>query len=277
MHYDRIAAAIRYLREEAPRQPPLAEVAAYVHLSPAHFQRIFTAWAGVSPKQFARTLTVAYAKRLLDREDSPSLFDVAQASCLSSTSRLHDAFVRLEAMTPGEYRSGGASLSITHAYAKTRFGQTLIARTPRGICHLSFGEDRAAMLAMLQDRYPGAQHNEGQLEEDQSQALALIDGAAADPARPLAVHVGGTPFQFQVWRALLDIAPGRIETYGSLGGRLGRPRAAQAIGNAVGANRIAWLIPCHRVLRGDGKLGGYAWGEDRKAAMLGLEWSADEG
>ena len=282
MSYDRVAAAIRYLRAEAPRQPPLAEVAAHVHLSPEHFQRVFTNWAGVSPKHFARTLTVDHAKRLLATGPaSPSLFDVADEVGLSSPSRLHDSgagplhpipsCVRLEAMTPGEYRSGGAGLDVGYAFAKTRFGDAMIASTKRGICTLAFGEDLPAALRVLRKRYPAARLHERSVSDEQRYAMDLVDGMAAEPGRPLALHVGGTAFQHQVWRALLEIAPGTATTYGRIGAQLGKPGAGQAIGGAVGANRVAWLIPCHRVLRGDGGLGGYAWGEERKAAMLGVE------
>ncbi len=272
LDYARAAAAIRYLREEAPRQPSLAEVAAQVHLSPAYFQRLFTAWAGLSPKQFARTLTVEYAKRLLaDRHDQPSLFTVTDQVRLSSPSRLHDAFVRLEAVTPGEFASGGNGVDIRYAFAETRFGESLIASTPRGICSLSFGEDKEQALQVLRKRYPCANLREEGLNEQQIIALNIVNGAAGAPAKPLSVHVQGSPFQVQVWRALLSIPCGEVTTYGQLGQTLGKPSAAQAIGGAVGANRIAWLIPCHRVLRSDGDLSGYTWGPERKAAMLGIE------
>ncbi len=272
LDYARAAVAIRYLRAEAPRQPTLAEVAAQVHLSPAHFQRLFTAWAGLSPKQFARTLTPEHAKQLLSgAAQPPSLFDVTGCVGPSSPSRLHDAFVRLEAVTPGESASGGAVVDIRYAFAKTRFGESLIASTPRSICSLSFGEDREAALRVLRKRYPRANLREDALSGQQTSALDLVNGGAADPTRPLAIHVQGSPFQVQVWRALLRIPHGEVATYGQIGKTLRRAGAAQAIGGAVGASRIAWLIPCHRVLRGDGHLSGYAWGNDRKSAMLGVE------
>ena len=282
LDYARVAQAIAYLRAAAPRQPSLTEVAAEVHLSPAHFQRRFTAWAGISPKQFARRLTVAYAKTLLApgsaSDAAPSLFTVAERAGLSSPSRLHEAFLRVEAMTPGEWRGGGAGARVAYAFAGTRFGESLIAATGRGICSLSFLADdgeaaRAEALAVLRKRYPHADLQAMATPTDvQRAALDIVDGAAADPTRPLALHLRGTPFQHQVWRALLTLAPGEADTYAGLAGRLGRSRgSAQAIGGAVGANRVAWLIPCHRVLRADGGLGGYAWGETRKAAMLAVE------
>ena len=277
LDYARVAAAIRYLRAEAPRQPNLAEVARQVHLSPEHFQRTFTAWAGLSPKQFARTLTLAHAKRLLRDADGPSLFDAADRLGLSSPSRLHDAFVRLEAMTPAEWRGGGAGAHVRWAAAKTRFGTAVVASTERGICSLTFLEDAndSAAVAALRRRYPHAVLAAAAPDDLQRRALAIVDGAAADPARQLALHVRGTPFQVQVWRALLEVAPsGGAITYARLAHRVGKPAGGRAVGAAVGANRVAWLIPCHRVLRATGELSGYAWGVERKAAMLGVESAA---
>lgn len=284
LDFARVAAAIRYLRAEAPRQPSLAEVAAQVHLSPAHFQRRFTAWAGLSPKQFARALSVDYAKQLLAGDDArASLFALSERAGYSSPSRLHDAFVHVEAMTPGEFRGGGAGATVRYAFAKTRFGESLIASTERGICSLAFfgggvevdradRVDRAeAALRTLRERYPRAELRGSGVDALQARALDVVNGAAADPAKPLALHVRGTPFQHQVWRALLAVGGGAATTYGALGASIGKAGAARAIGSAVGANRVAWLIPCHRVLRSSGEFGGYAWGEERKAAMLAVE------
>ena len=277
LDYERVADAIRFIRNRAPHQPSLTEVAAHVYLAPEHFQRTFTRWAGLSPKQFARTLTLEYARRLLAEPDAErSLFDVADAAGYSSPSRLHDAFVRLEAMTPGEWRS--RDTRIGWAFAKTRFGRALVAATDRGICSLSFvaadDSDGEEAVAVLRQRYPHAVLAEAPLGDLQRRALAVVDGAAADPATPLALHVRGTPFQVQVWRALLGAAPsGGATTYARLAARVGKPTGARAVGAAVGANRVAWLIPCHRVLRATGELSGYAWGVERKAAMLGVEVS----
>ena len=271
LEYARVAQAIRYLRAEAPRQPSLTELAAVVHLSPEHFQRQFTLWAGISPKQFARTLTVAYAKSLLTAPAAPSLFEVAAQAELSGPSRLHDAFVRLEAVTPGEFRSGGAGMEIGYAFAKTRFGDALIASTQRGICSLGFHEDAGEAWEVLRKRYPNATLTERLPDAQQRAALDLVDGAAADPTRPLALHLRGTDFQYQVWRALLSVPSGGATTYGAIGRELGLAAGAQAIGGAVGSNPVAWLIPCHRVLGSQGDLCGYAWGLERKCAMLGVE------
>lgn len=224
---------------------------------------------------YARTLTVEYAKQLLAGGDSqPSLFSVPDRVGPSSPSRRHDAFVRLDAVTPREWARDSSGVGIRYAFAKTRFGESLIASTPRGICSLSFGEDPKEMLSVLRKRYPHADINEAPLSAEQTYALDIIDGAAADPTRPLSLHVQGSPFQGQVWRALLGVESGAVTTYGQLGQTLGKTRAAQAIGGAVGANRVAWLIPCHRVLRSDGNLSGYAWGTERKAAMLIVEQAA---
>ncbi len=250
-------------------QPSLEQVARAVELSPAHFTRLFTRWAGISPKQYLRALTLERAKdELLAGRD---LLSTSQALGLSGPGRLHDLFVDIEAMTPGEYKRRGAGLEIRHAWTRTDFGLCHVAATQRGLCSVSFQDQQtAAPLEQLLADWPAAR-----LVEDQSvpvvldRALAAL--AAGDKPEAMRVMVRGTNFQVQVWRALLRIPLGFTLSYGELAAELGRPSGARAVGSAVGANRIGFLIPCHRVLRAGGALGGYRWGEPRKRAILAWE------
>lgn len=266
--YQRIESAIEYLHDHARAHPTLEEVAAHVDLSKFHFQRLFRRWAGVTPKQFLRVLTVDHAKDLL-RAGAPVLTTTWETG-LSSPGRLHDLFVTVEAMTPGEYASQGRGLGIDWGVHESPFGDCVIGRTDRGICRLRFlqaGDDPEADLAA---EWPGAalRHAPRRTRELAAQAF---DPAARDSLRPLPLLVRGSNFQIQVWRALLAIPEGSATTYGALARSLGDRGAARAVGTACGANRIAWLIPCHRVLRASGALGGYAWGLQRKRAMLAWE------
>ncbi|MBI2295312.1 MAG: methylated-DNA--[protein]-cysteine S-methyltransferase [Betaproteobacteria bacterium] len=267
--YERVARAIEYLRRHAANQPDLAAVASHVHLSEYHFQRLFTRWAGVSPKRFLQFLTVEHAKTRIAA--ARSALDLATDVGLSGPGRLHDLFVRLEAMSPGEFKSGGAGLRIGFGTYESPFGPCLIASTARGICALRFLEratEREA-AAILGKEWPQAG-----LELDEK-AARLLGERVFDPLRspdkPLALLVRGTNFQVQVWRALVSLPFGALTTYRDLAARIGRSSAARAVGTAVGANPIAWLIPCHRVIRESGELGGYRWGIERKAAILGWE------
>lgn len=271
--YRRIETAIEYLQANALAHPPLEEVAAHVGLSKFHFQRLFRRWAGVTPKQFLRVLTVDHAKDLL-RAGAPVLTTTFAAG-LSSPSRLHDLFVSVEAMTPGEYAAGGHALRIRWAVHDSPFGDCLIGATDRGICRLRFVDGDDDPEADLAAEWPGAA-----LRHDPRSTAPLARRAFAperhDPGRPLPLLLRGTNFQIQVWRALLAIPAGTAMTYGDLAAALGDPGAARAVGTACGANRIAWLIPCHRVLRASGALGGYAWGLPRKRAMLAWEGARAE-
>ena len=264
--YQRMADAIRYLLQHAADQPRLADVAAAVHLSEYHLQRLFTQWTGVSPKRFLQQLTVEAAKTALGSEQP--LQTLSYELGLSGSSRLHDLFVTLEAMTPGEYRQGGAGLVIHWSWGTSRFGPLLAATTPRGVCALQFLPDAASALAWLHTRWPQARlHAAG----DGHLALRRQLFEPLSPAQPLSLHLQGSNFQIQVWRALLSLPYGSLASYGQLATRLGKPGAARAVGNAVGANPVAWLIPCHRVIRAGGACGGYRWGETRKLALLGWE------
>jgi len=264
--YQRMADAIRYLLKHAADQPRLADVAAAVHLSEYHLQRLFTQWTGVSPKRFLQQLTVEAAKTGL--ATGLPLQTLAGDLGLSGSSRLHDLFVTLEAMTPGEYRQGGAGLAIRWSWGPSRFGPLLAASTPRGLCALQFAPDAASALACLQARWP---HAILQAASDGHQSLREQLFEPLSPAAPLSLHLQGSNFQIQVWRALLSLPYGSVASYGQLAQQLGKPGAARAVGNAVGANPVAWLIPCHRVIRAGGMCGGYRWGETRKLALLGWE------
>lgn len=265
--YRRIRAAIEYLEEHARSQPLLDEVAAHVGLSKYHFQRLFRRWAGVSPKQFLRVLTVDHAKDLL-RAGAPVLTTTFETG-LSSPGRLHDLFVALEAMTPGEYASLGDSLEIAWGVHPSPFGECLIGATSRGICRLRFLDAADDPEADLAAEWPGAQLR--QAPRRTSSYARQVFEPGESPRQTLPLLVRGTNFQVKVWRALLEIPQGSATTYGELAAAVGEPGAARAVGTACGANRIAWIIPCHRVLRGSGALGGYAWGLHRKRAMLAWE------
>jgi AraC family transcriptional regulator of adaptative response/methylated-DNA-[protein]-cysteine methyltransferase len=267
-NYERIGRAIAYLRRHAEEQPDLAAAARHVNLSEHHFQRLFTRWAGVSPKRFVQYLTVEHAKSRL--ASAGSVLDLAGAVGLSGPGRLHDLFVTLEAMSPGEYRAGGSGLAIRYGVHESPFGPALLAMTERGLCGMRFVEGDREGAAWLRRNWP-----EADLRQDAAATAPVVERIfqplASGAGRPLALLVKGSNFQVKVWRALLELPFGSVTTYGQIAARIGAPGSARAVGGAVGANPIAWLIPCHRVIRETGLLGGYRWGPDRKAAMLGWE------
>ncbi len=268
--YARIEKALLFLDGKFPDQPSLAEIAAHVHVSPFHFQRLFTRWAGLSPKRFLQFLKAGRAQRALDR--SPSLLEAAFAAGLSGPGRLHDLLVSVEAVTPGEYKRRGEGLEIAYGYHLTPFGECLLAVTSRGICALMFvvDGDRPAPLADLRRRWPGAR-----LVEDSAATrpfMARVFPQHAGPQRPpLPLYLKGTNFQVKVWEALLRIPEGRVIPYQELAAWMGRPRSTRAVANAVGQNPVGYLIPCHRVIRKMGALGGYHGGIGRKRALLAWE------
>lgn len=265
--YRQIAEAIAFLHQHHLEQPDLAAIARHVHLSEYHFQRLFTRWAGISPKRFLQNLTVDYAKAKI--AETQSLLELTENVGLSSLGRLHDLFVTLEAMSPGEFKSGGTGLEIRYGIHATPFGPCLLAKTTRGICNLHFLEapDRTTAELLLRAEWPGAILVVDQRgTEEESRRIF-----APNPDRPLALAVKGTNFQIQVWRALLQIPPGGLTTYQGLAEAIGRPTAARAVGNAIGRNPVGYLIPCHRVIRASGEWGGYRWGSARKTLLLGWE------
>lgn len=266
--YRRIADAIEYLRTHAAARPDLAAVASHAGLSEHHFQRLFTRWAGVSPKRFLQFLTVEDAKRRL--AETRNVLDLTADTGLSGAGRLHDLFVTLEALTPGEARAGGAGLTIRWGVHDTPFGRALIGVTGRGVCALHFVDDDATATQLLRAAWPHAtlRHDPAETAKTGKRIFAPL---SSRPREPLSVLVKGTNFQVQVWRALLALPAGAVVTYGGIAAALDMPGAARAVGAAAGANRIAYLIPCHRVIRASGILTGYRWGSARKAAMLGWE------
>lgn len=277
INYDRIEKAIQYLEENFQRQPELDEVAEKVHLSPFHFQRIFTDWAGISPKRFLQFLTVDFLKTKL--EQSKNMVEAADAAGLSSQSRVYDLFTTLEAVTPQEYKLKGSGIRIEYGMHETRFGLCLIGVTERGICWLSFmvGEDDPKMeLEKMKEHW----HN-SIFHQDQHLTFAFIDQIfshkEAEEQKKLHVFVKGTNFQVKVWEALLKIPLGDVITYQGIAQQIQSPKAMQAVGSAVGSNHIAYLIPCHRVIRKDGILGEYRWSSARKKSIIGWEMAKASG
>ncbi|HXR04353.1 MAG TPA: methylated-DNA--[protein]-cysteine S-methyltransferase [Verrucomicrobiae bacterium] len=306
--YGRIAQVIRFLDERHVEQPDLATLAGCAGLSRFHFHRLFSTWAGVTPKDFLQCLTLAHAKELLRAGES--ILDAALESGLSGPGRLHDLCVNLEAASPGEWKAGGAGWTISFGFAESPFGKCLIAESPRGVCHLSFveTENAKAAIAELQNEWPKAKWKRddsvatelaGKIFSLSSQKeeragvrrhqfkspcpdpLPAWAGRGSEPDRPSDSHsqpalrafVRGTPFQVRVWRALLQVEPGMLTSYGRLAGAIGKPAAARAVGAAVGQNPLAFLIPCHRVIRETGVMGDYHWGQIRKRAMIAWESS----
>ena len=263
--YDRIAEAISFIANRVNSQPTLQEIARHIHLSPFHFQRLFSRWAGVTPKRFLQVLTLERAKQLLS--EAKPLLEVSDSLGLSSGSRLYDHFVHLEAVTPGEYKKGGAGLSIEYGVHDTPFGKAFIAITPRGICSFAF-LDRMKTdghLIGLHKKWPHAM-----VHENCRRTLAFIRamfGKEIKLDHPVSLHVSGTNFQVSVWKALLQIPPAKVMSYSQVATAIGHPNSARAVGLAVGANPVALLIPCHRVIQQSSKLGGYHWGETRKQAI----------
>ncbi|MBL9131995.1 MAG: methylated-DNA--[protein]-cysteine S-methyltransferase [Verrucomicrobiaceae bacterium] len=264
--YERVARIIRYLDAHQKEQPGLDVLAAEAGLSESHFHRLFSRWAGVTPKDFLQCLTAENARERLRRGES--VLDAALGAGLSSPGRLHDLCVTLEAATPGEIKAGGEGWEIVAGFAETPFGLACIANGPRGLCHLAFveSEDRGPVeMAWPKARF---HWSNATVSEMAVQIFQAGKGTA------LKAFVRATPFQLRVWRALLRIPPGAAVSYGHLAKAIGSPKASRAVGTAVGANPLAYLIPCHRVIRETGIIGQYRWGHERKCVLLGWEWCA---
>ena len=266
--YERIARVIRFLDEHHTEQPTLETLAEQAGLSSFHFHRLFASWAGVTPKDFIQCLTFSHARDLLRRGES--VMNVALDAGLSGPGRLHDLCVNLEAASPGEIKSNGANLLITAGFTDTPFGNCLIGETPRGICHLSFIEikSREAATAELRRDWPNARVRWDDSAAARLAAIAFKPQGDEGKPQSLRAFVRGTAFQLRVWRALLQVPAGAVTSYSRLAETIDHPQAARAVGSAVGQNRLAFLIPCHRVIRETGVLGNYRWGETRKRAML---------
>ncbi len=270
--YDRIADAIHYLVAHREEQPELAEVAGITGLAPHHFQRLFTRWAGVSPKKFLQYMTLGDAKSRL--AGSASVLDAALDSGLSGPGRLHDLFVTINAATPGDFKARGAGLQFRYGYHPSPFGECMITTTERGVAGVSFvgSKDRAQLLSEQQFGWERAEWTRDQDATAKVMPMIFpVDRPADTESSPLPVFLRGTQFQLLVWEALLKIPPGALVSYGQLANHLGRPDSARAVGTACGANRVGLLIPCHRVIRDTGVITGYRWGPEKKRAILAWE------
>jgi AraC family transcriptional regulator of adaptative response/methylated-DNA-[protein]-cysteine methyltransferase len=268
INYNRIAEAIEYIKQNFKTQPNLDDVAEKIHLSPYHFQRMFTDWAGVSPKKFLQYTSVEYAKSILKNKQA-TVSDAAFETGLSGTSRLHDLFINIEGMTPGEFKNGGENLAINYSYAESLFGDILVASTPKGICYMAFASSEKEALNDLQHRFPNA-HYKQMVDLIQQNALYIFTHDW-NKLNQIKLHLKGTDFQLKVWDTLLKIPMGQLSTYVKVAERLKSPNASRAVGTAIGSNPVAFLIPCHRVIQSRGFIGGYMWGPTRKTAMIGWE------
>lgn len=268
INYDRIAEAINYIKLNFKNQPNLDEVAEKVNLSPFHFQRLFTDWVGISPKKFLQYLSLEYAKGIL-KDKQATLFDTAYETGLSGTSRLHDLFINIEGMTPAEYKNGGKELSINYSFAESPFGNIIVASTPKGICYMAFADDHADALQQLTQHFPNAAYT--QVVDMMQQDVLHIFKKDWSQLPAIKLHLKGSNFQLKVWDALLKIPMGGLCSYADISQKIQSPNASRAVGSAIGANPVAFLIPCHRVIRSTGESGQYHWGATRKSAIIGWE------
>lgn len=268
INYNRVAQAIDYIKQNFKEQPSLDELAEVVHLSPFHFQRLFTEWAGTSPKKFLQYISIQHAKSLL-KEKQASLFDTAYETGLSGTSRLHDLFVNIEGMTPAEYKNGGQDLLINYSFDESPFGNVIVASTQKGVCYMAFYGDEEEGFEQMQSYFPNAHFLH--LETTMQQHALGIFSDDWSQLNKIKLHLKGTDFQLKVWEALLKIPMGQLSTYGNVANKIEKPSASRAVGTAIGSNPVAFLIPCHRVIQSTGTFGGYMWGSTRKTAMIGWE------
>lgn len=268
LNYKRVAQAIAYIKENFREQPNLDEIAERVSLSPFHFQRLFTEWAGTSPKKFLQYISVEHAKKML-KENQLTLFDTAYHTGLSGTSRLHDLFISIEGMTPADYKNGGRDLSINYSFAESPFGNLIVASTSKGVCYMAFNEDESLAFAELCSKFPNAFFNR-KLDLFQQNALFIFQNDWSK-LQEIKLHLKGTDFQLKVWETLMKIPMGQLSTYGTIARQIEKPNASRAVGTAIGSNPVAFLIPCHRVIQSTGLFGGYMWGNTRKTAIIGWE------
>lgn len=268
LNYERIATAINYIRNHFKEQPGLDEIAAKLHLSPFHFQRLFSEWAGTTPKKFLQYISLEYAKGLL-KEQKATLFDTAWATGLSGTGRLHDLFVQIEGMTPAEYKNGGKNLLINYHFTESRFGSLLVASTQKGVCYMAFHDNETEAVNELRQQFPNAALQQ-KTDRLQQKALFIFQNDWQKLSE-IKLHLKGTDFQLKVWATLLKIPMGQLSTYGQIARHIGNPGSSRAVGSAIGSNPVAFLIPCHRVIQSTGHTGGYMWGPTRKTAIIGWE------
>lgn len=272
-NYQRVAKAISYIKEYATDQPNLDDIASAVHLSSYHFHRMFKEWAGVTPKEFLQYISLNHAKKLLD--ENQTIEEATFHTGLSSSSRLHDLFINIEGMTPGEFKNEGQSLDICYHLSDSPFGHVLIASTGKGICNLSFVEDPDESSRELKENWANARISEGKDRHIQNLENVLANGWQ-NPDK-IKLHIRGTDFQLKVWEALLKIPAGQLATYSDVAQEIDNPKASRAVGTALARNPIAYLIPCHRVIKKVGGIGEYRWGSTRKTAIIGWEAAQTSG
>lgn len=269
-NYNRITEAIEYIKANFKEQPNLEEIAKKINLSPFHFQRLFTEWAGVSPKTFLQYISIEYAKKLL-KENQETLLETTYKTGLSGTGRLHDLFVKIEGMTPAEYKNGGKNLVINYSFDESPFGNIIVASTEKGVCYLAFFEDIEEGFLLLKKEFPNAFfHEKSDLFQQNALLIFQNDWSKLNQVK---LHLKGTDFQLKVWEALLKIPMGKLSTYGNIAASIENPKASRAVGTAIGRNPVTFLIPCHRVIQSTGIIGGYMWGNTRKTAIIGWECS----
>lgn len=268
INYNRIAETIVYIKTNFREQPNLDEVAQKVHLSPFHFQRLFSEWVGTSPKKFLQYISVEYAKKLL-KESQATLFETAHETGLSGTGRLHDLFISIEGMTPAEFKNGGKNLIINYSFAECPFGNIIVASTQKGICYMAFFEEEQTAFYVLQNHFPNSTLKR-EFDLIQQNALSIFQNDRSK-LNQIKLHLKGTAFQLKVWETLLKIPMGQLSSYGSIAQKIGNQNASRAVASAIGNNPVAYLIPCHRVILASGNLGGYMWGNIRKTAIIGWE------
>lgn len=268
INYNRIAKAIEYIKKNFKKQPSLDEIAEQVYLSPFHFQRLFSEWAGTTPKKFLQYISIQHAKRLL-KDQHATLSDTAFKTGLSSTGRLHDLFINIEGMSPAEYKNGGKKLLINYSFFKSPFGDVIVASTHKGICFMAFYDNERLVLGKLKQKFPNADY-QSKLEVMQQNAMLIFQDDWSK-LHQIKLHLKGTDFQFKVWEMLLKIPSGKLCTYGRIAEQIGKPNSNRAVGTAIGSNPVAFLIPCHRVIQSSGNVGGYMWGNTRKTAIIGWE------
>jgi AraC family transcriptional regulator, regulatory protein of adaptative response / methylated-DNA-[protein]-cysteine methyltransferase len=274
INYNRIAEAIEYIKINFREQPNLDVIAKKINLSPFHFQRLFTEWAGTSPKKFLQYISIEHAKKILN-DNRSTLFDAAYETGLSGTSRLHDLFINIEGMTPAEYKNGGRDLTINYSFAESPFGNLMVASTHKGICHMAFNNKDELAFEDLIKAFPNATFNR-KLDLVQQNALFIFQNDWSKLPE-IKLHLKGTEFQLKVWETLLKIPMGQLSTYGAISQQIGNPNASRAVGTAIGSNPVAFLIPCHRVIQSTGAFEGYRWGNTRKTAMIGWEGARTQG
>jgi AraC family transcriptional regulator of adaptative response/methylated-DNA-[protein]-cysteine methyltransferase len=266
INYQRIETALQYIAQNLDTQPKVEDIAAQVHLSKHHFQRIFKAWAGISPKKFLQYLTLQSLKKEID--NAPNILALSETAGLSAQSRAYDLFVKIEAVTPGEFKQKGKGLTIYYGYHSSPFGTCFLAATERGICALDFlSDNESTELTAIQKRFSSAT-----FFEDKAKTATLINQIfTPNLEQAIPLLLSGTPFQIKVWEALLKIPFGYLQSYQQIARAIGNPKASRAVGSAIGQNHIGYLIPCHRVIRSVGSISEYKWNKTRKTSMIGWE------